>query len=173
MTSADPERHQAGATLGNPPPAPEAGQAPRLEARATGGNPRSWALVFRGGDEVMSGLTDFAKREGIKGGHLSGIGALQSAQLAFFDRGARDYVGIPIDDQVECLSMNGTIGLVDGKPLLHVHCVVGYPDGTVKGGHVVRAVVWPTVEVFLTESAEPLPKTEDVESGLELFTFNP
>lgn len=174
MTDNDARPTPSGAMLGNPPPSPRPGQAPRMQARSTSnsGAPRSWALVFRGGDEIMSGLTDFAMREGLKGGHLSGIGALRSAQLAFFDRASLDYVSVPIADQVECLSLNGTIGLVEGKPLLHVHCVVGYPDGSVKGGHVVEAVVWPTMEVFLTESVQALPKTKDEESGLELFAFD-
>ena len=174
MTAEDTHPNGPGTILGNPPPAPEPGRAPRLQVRPTGGDgsPRSWALVLRGGDEIMSGLTDFAVRERIVGGHLNGIGALQSAQLAFFDRGTLDYVSIPIDAQVECLSLNGTIGFVDGKPLLHVHCVVGYPDGSVKGGHLVEAVVWPTMEVFLTESVAALPKTKDGKSGLELFSFN-
>lgn len=174
MNANDPRLKGTGDLLGNPPSAPEPGRAPRLQARIASdgsGTPRTWALVFRGGDEIMSGLTDFAKREDLKGGHLSGIGALQSAELAFFDRSKRDYVGIAINDQVECLSLNGTIGLVDGEPMLHVHCVVGYPDGSVKGGHVVEAIVWPTMEVFLTESTEALPKSKDEESGLELFDF--
>lgn len=174
MTAHDTHPTRPGATLGNPPPSPEPGKAPRLQVRSTGDGEagvRSWALVFRGGDEIMSGLTDFATREGLKGGHVNGIGALQSAQLAFFDRASLDYVSVPIADQVECLSLNGTIGLVEGKPLLHVHCVVGYPDGSVKGGHVVEAVVWPTMEVFVTESAQRLPKAKDDESGLGLFVF--
>ena len=94
MTSTDLQNGQAGATLGNPPPAPEPGQAPRLKTRETGGNPRSWALVFRGGDEVMSGLTDFATREGLTGGHLSGIGALQSAGYETVPPGAKLKVSV-------------------------------------------------------------------------------
>lgn len=171
--SAAPGSGRPSAALGNPPPSPEAGKAPRLQARSLGGDgPRSWALVFRGGDEVMSGLTDFAKREGIEGGHLSGIGALSSATLAFFDRTTLDYLSIPVADQTECLSMTGDVGFVDGEPLLHVHCVLGFPDGTVKGGHLVEAVVWPTMEIFLTESPTALPKAKDPESGLELYSFD-
>lgn len=140
---------------------------------AASAEPRAWAIVFRGDDEVMADLLAFAKREGVRGGHLSGIGAFSSAKLAYFDRGALSYTDIPIDDQVECLSLDGDIGLVDGEPLLHVHCTVGYPDGTVRGGHMLEATVWPTLEVFLTESAAPLVKHEGPESTLELYDFGP
>ncbi len=171
--SAAPGEGRPGASLGNPPPSPETGRAPRLQARAIGapGGPRAWALVFRGGDEVMSGLTDFARREKLQGGHLTGLGALSSATLAFFDRAALDYVAVPVPEQTECLSLTGDVGLVDGEPLLHVHAVLGLPDGSTRGGHVVEGTVWPTMEVFLTESAVPLPKAKDPESGLELYSF--
>lgn len=139
---------------------------------AASASPRSWAIVLRGGDEVMADLLEFAKREGLQGGHFAGIGAFSSAKLAFFDRATLSYKEIPIDDQVECLSLDGDIGMVDGEPLLHVHCTVGYPDGTVRGGHMLEATVWPTLEVFLTESVVPLVKHEDPESTLDLYDFD-
>lgn len=153
---------------------PEMSEGPSMQSRAiteASVSPRSWAIVFRGGDEVMAELLDFATREGLQGGHFSGIGAFSSAKLGFFDRATLSYKDIPIDDQVECLSLNGTIGMVDGEPMLHVHCTVGYPDGTVRGGHMLEAFVWPTLEVFLTESATPLVKHKDPESTLELYDF--
>ena len=52
---------------------------------------------------------------------------------------------------------------------LHVHGAVALPDGTVKGGHLLHAIVFPTIEVFATESGVELRKTKNAQSTLELL----
>ena len=151
---------------------PEPGQAPGLQARLiTGANGglRSWALVFAKGDEAMSGLSDWMRRENIQGAHLSAIGALSAALFGWFDKDQRAYLNIPVNEQVECISLNGDIGVVDGKPALHVHGCVARRDGSVTGGHLLSATVFPTLEMFVTEAQVPLPKQQDPETTLELF----
>jgi predicted DNA-binding protein with PD1-like motif len=60
------------------------------------------------------------------------------------------YRKTPIDGQVEVISMIGDIALYQGKPTVHTHMVVGLPDGSTKGGHVLDAQVSPTLEVMVT-----------------------
>ena len=159
----------------SPTHVPEPGQAPGLQARlitGAGGGLRSWALIFAKGDEVVSGLSDWMKRENIHGAHLSAIGALSSAMFGWFDKDQRAYLNIPVEEQVECISLNGDIGVVEGKPALHVHGCVAQRDGSVKGGHLLKAAVFPTLEMFVTEAQVPLPKKEDPETTLELFKLD-
>jgi hypothetical protein len=59
------------------------------------------------------------------------------------------YRDIPVDEQVEMISLIGDVGLVNGKPQVHTHGAVGLPDGDVRGGHLLEAIVFPTLEVFL------------------------
>jgi uncharacterized protein len=154
---------------------PESGKAPSVQARAfaqTSDGSRPWALVFGKGDEVMSGLADWAKRENIKAGHLTAIGALSSVLFGWFDKDLRAYRDIPVDEQVECISLIGDVGFAEGKPALHVHGSVGRSDGTLVGGHVLRAVAWPTLEVFVTVFERPLAKRKDQETDLELFDLS-
>lgn len=158
-----------------PAPMTDRGKAPGMQVRKISESPdgsRTYAIVFAKGDHVISGLTEWAEREKIVGGHLTAIGALSSAHLAWFDRKLRAYRDIIVDQQSECLGFTGDIGLVDGKPAFHVHGVVGLPDGSVKGGHVVEAVTWPTMEVFVTTTAQPLDKQKDDETGLDLFQLD-
>ncbi len=162
---------------GHTPPThqPEPGRAPAMQARVVSGQdggPRCWAVVFREGDEVMSGLTDWAKRERIAGAHLTAIGAFSSALFGWFDKERKAYRDVPIDEQVECVGLIGDIGLVDSKPALHVHGSVAGADGAVKGGHLLAAVASPTLEVFVTEAAVALHKREDPATTLELFDLS-
>jgi uncharacterized protein len=38
------------------------------------------------------------------------------------------------------------------EPAVHAHVVLGRGDGSTVGGHLKRAIVWPTLEVVVTES---------------------
>jgi hypothetical protein len=66
-------------------------------------------------------------------------------------------------------SLTGNIALVDGEPFLHVHAVLGLPDGSARAGHVLEAHVWPTLEVVLTAWSKRVRRSRDEESGLELL----
>ena len=130
---------------------------------------RTWALVFDKGDEPVSGLTAFAKSQGLGGAHFTAIGAFSEVTLGYFDRKARDYKKIPLREQVEVLSLIGDVALDRGEPKVHAHVVVGRADGEARGGHLLEARVWPTLEVVLTELPRHLRKRHDPEIGLALI----
>jgi len=130
---------------------------------------RTWALIFDKGDEPVSGLTAFAKSQGLGGAHFTAIGAFSEVTLGYFDRKARDYKKIPLREQVEVLSLIGDVALDRGEPKVHAHVVVGRADGEARGGHLLEARVWPTLEVVLTESPRHLRKRHDPETGLALI----
>ena len=56
-----------------------------------------------------------------------------------------------------------------GKPLVHVHKVVGLEDGQTRDGHLLHALTSPTLEVFVTEEPATLSKKPDGYPGLTLF----
>ena len=128
----------------------------------------SYALIFERDDEVVTGLTDFAIRHDLHAAHFTAIGAFSYAVLAYFDWETKDYVKIPIHEQVEVLVLTGDIALKDDKPVVHAHVVVGRRDGTTRGGHLLSARVRPTLEVVLTTGGA-LEKRHDPESGLALI----
>ena len=134
---------------------------------ATG--PRTWALIFDKGDEPVAGLTAFAKAQKLGAAHFTAIGAFSDVTLGYFDRAKRDYKKIPLHEQVEVLSLLGDIALDNGEPKVHAHVVVGRADGEARGGHLLEAHVWPTLEVVLVESPRHLRKRHDPETGLALI----
>ena len=132
-------------------------------------SPKNFALVFDKGDEVMAGLSDFAKRQRFSGSHFTAIGALSDVTLGYFDRARKDYKRIPLAEQVEVLALVGDISLDQGEPKVHAHIVVGKADGTAHGGHLLEARVWPKLEVILAESPAHLRRETDEETGLALI----
>jgi predicted DNA-binding protein with PD1-like motif len=87
----------------------------------------------------------------------------------YFDRQRRDYRKIPVNEQVEVLSLVGDVALHEGRPKIHAHVVVGKADGTAHGGHVLDAKVWPTLELMLVKSPRTLARRSDPATGLALI----
>ena len=129
----------------------------------------TWVLVFDKGDAVMKTLTAFAEEHRLTAAHFTAIGAFSEVTLGYFDRAARDYRKIPLREQVEVLSLIGDVALDRGEPKVHAHVVVGRADGETRGGHLLSARVWPTLELVLTESPRHLRKRHDPETGLALI----
>ena len=153
-----------------PGPISARGKAPGLKTRLLSHQDgRSYALIFGKNDEVMAGLTEFAETNQLAASHFTAIGAFQHALLGWFDSEKNAFREIQINDQVEVASFSGDIGLINGKPSVHAHAVVAFPDGSTKGGHVISATAWPTLELFLTDEPTSLVKDEDPETGLYLF----
>jgi predicted DNA-binding protein with PD1-like motif len=131
---------------------------------------KTFALVFDKGDEVAAGLTAFAKAEHVTAAHFTAIGAFSEVTLGYFERDRKDYKRMVVGEQVEVLSLIGDIALDQtGAPKVHAHVVVGLADGHTRGGHLLAARVWPTLEVILIESPAFLRKRHDPDSGLALI----
>jgi predicted DNA-binding protein with PD1-like motif len=131
---------------------------------------RTYAVVLKTDDEVMGCLKRFIADEKISAAQLTAIGALSDAVLLYFDWAKKDYVPIPVKEQVEVASLIGDVAEdPSGRPALHIHVVVGKRDGVAMAGHLGEAHVRPTLEVIVTESPAHLRKKKDSESGLALI----
>lgn len=134
------------------------------------GGERGFVLVFATGDEVATGLLDFAKKEHLTAAHFTAIGALSEVTLGWYNIDEKKYEKIPLREQVEVLSCVGNVALDKGQPKVHAHLVVGKRDGTAHGGHLLQALVRPTLEVMLFESPAELRRQMDEASGLALIS---
>ena len=129
----------------------------------------SYVVVLDAGDEVMGSLASFASEEAIAGGRVWGIGAFEWARLGFFDRESKRYDEHVVDQQVEVLGLHGNLTRFEGQPRVHLHAVLGMADGSARGGHLLEARVWPTLELFVAETRVELVRELDEEAGLPLI----
>lgn len=133
------------------------------------GGDTTFAVVFDTGDEVVSSLLRFAKKNNLGTSHFSAIGGFQDVVLGYFELDKKNYKRIPLHEQVEVLSLDGDFTLEKSEPKLHAHVVVGTSDGFARGGHLIEAHVRPTLEVMLTEVPAHLHRVFDETSGLALI----
>ena len=130
---------------------------------------KQYAVIFYQGDEAFSGLLAFAEKYHVTSAHFTAIGAIDGATVAWFDPQRKMYKKIPIKGQHEVIGMSGDIALYQGKPVVHTHMVVGSPDGTIHGGHVLDAYVSPTLEVMVTVDPVTMQKRFDPATDLTLI----
>ncbi len=147
------------------------GSAPGMKVKllSEGNGQRDFVVVFQIGDEFFAGLTRFAEEYHIQSAHLTAVGGVHDARLAWFDIQKKMYRVIPIDQPGEVDSLVGDIALLNGKPSVHMHCVVSMSDGTTRGGHVLGGHVSPLLEVWVTADSTPLMKRYDEKTGLNLM----
>lgn len=147
------------------------GSAPGMKVKLLNenGGQRDFAVIFQPGDEFFAGLTEFAEEYHVQSAHLTAIGDLHDARLGWYDESRHAFRVIPVDQHVEVDSLVGDIALLNGKPSVHMHCVVSMEDGTTRGGHVLGGHVSPLLEVWVTADATPLIKRHDEKTGLNLI----
>lgn len=125
-----------------------------------------YVIRFEDGEVFPDRLVSFLEAHSIHGGRLSGLGAVRKSIIAFFDTEAREYRDIELDEQLEVLALVGNVAVFQGAPLVHAHVTLGRRDGTALGGHLRRATVRPTLELFLHVVNRPLQRTLDPKYGL-------
>ncbi len=150
----------------------EKGLAPHMKVQVLNHNSdeTTYAVIFGKGDELIAGLTEFAQEKHLGGSRITGIGGIEDATIGFFELSQKRHRPMLINQQSEVLSLLGDIALFHDKPVVHLHMVVGFPDGSAHGGHLLKAHVWPTMEVIVTEyQSVAMHKKLDAETGAALI----
>ena len=132
----------------------------------------TYVVVCDPGDEAVSALTQFARAERLEAAQITAVGGFESATVGWFDREARDYRRIPVDEQCELLSLIGDVAEGQDGPILHVHAVLGLSDGTTRGGHLLEGRVFPTLEAVVTETPAQLRKVLRPDIGIALIDLD-
>jgi uncharacterized protein len=124
------------------------------------------------GDEAVSALMQFARSEQLEAAQITAVGAFEHATVGWFDRAARDYRRIQVNEQCELLSLIGDVAAGQDGPVVHVHAVLGLSDGTTRGGHLLEGRVFPTLEAIVTETPARLRKVMRPDIGIALIDLD-
>jgi predicted DNA-binding protein with PD1-like motif len=132
----------------------------------------TYVVVCDPGDEAVAALTQFAQAEDLEAASIAAVGAFEHAVVGWFDRAAKDYRRIRVDEQCEVLSLLGDVAEGQDGPILHMHTVLGLSDGTTRGGHLLEGKVFPTLEVVVTETPAELRKVMRPDLGIALIDLD-
>ena len=132
----------------------------------------TYVVVCDPGDEAVAALTQFARAEDLEAASIAAVGAFEHAVVGWFDRAAKDYRRIAVDEQCEVLSLLGDVAEGQDGPILHMHTVLGLSDGTTRGGHLLEGKVFPTLEVVVTETPAELRKIMRPDLGIAVIDLD-
>lgn len=132
----------------------------------------TYVMVCDPGDEAVAALEQLARAERLEAAHLRGLGGFERATVGWFDRQAADFRRIEVDEPTEVLSLTGDVAAGPDGPSLNVHVVLGLSDGTTRGGHLLEAQVFPTLEVMATETPAELRRVPRPDLGLALIDLD-
>lgn len=134
---------------------------------------RTFVLVLDPGEEAFAAIGQFAQSQKLAGASFTAIGAFERATVGWFDFASKSYKPIEVDEQCEVLSVIGDVVLDEaGKPSVHAHAVLGLKDGTTRGGHLLKGMVHPTLEMTLVETPTHLKRTKRPELGIALIDLS-
>ncbi len=121
------------------------------------------------GEELFETLLLWCEENNIAGATLTGLGAADHLELAYYHLPTKTYERQETDEDVEILSLNGNLGTLDGKKVLHIHGVFGKRDLSTFGGHIFSLRVSGACEIHLTAFPLPLHRSFDETTGLNLL----
>jgi predicted DNA-binding protein with PD1-like motif len=132
------------------------GLAPGIKVTELTPATRRFEIVFSKDDEVIAGIGEFAEKNNLKVADFTAVGAFGSAVLGWYDPAKKAYKTFPINEEMEIASFTGNIRPDrNGKPVVHVHCVVATGDGVAHAGHLLEGHISLTMQLYLND-ATPL-----------------
>ena len=130
--------------------------------------PYGFVLRIDSGEEIASALAAFARRENLRGGLISALGAVGETELGFFVRSTSSYIRRTFTGEHEILALTGNFSELDGEPFPHCHMIIAGEDFAAVGGHLFRAVVTVTCEAQVVMDAGIIRRVRRPDLG-----FNP
>jgi uncharacterized protein len=132
----------------------------------------TYVVVCDPGDEAVAVLQQFARSEQLEAASITAIGAFEHATVGWFDPATKQYRRNTVEEQCELLSLVGDVAVGEDGPVLHMHVVLGLSDGTTRGGHLLEAKVYPTLEAVVTENPAYLRKVLQPDFGIALIDLD-
>ncbi len=134
--------------------------------------PKGYLIRLDQGEELFASLEVFTEQHQIQSAYVSGIGLVRELELGYFDSEQAQYERKIYQENLEVVSLTGTITECEDKPFYHIHGVFGTKQFETVGGHVMRAVTDMTLELFISDFETRITRTLDEQSGLKLLNFD-
>ena len=123
------------------------------------------------GEEVLEQMEIAAREEGIRLGSVSAIGAVNDFTVGLYDLEAKQYFKNRFTGAYEIVSLLGNITTRDGEYYAHLHMSAADGEGKMFGGHLNRAVISVTCEMFITVLDGSVNRVPDDTTGINIIKF--
>lgn len=134
--------------------------------------PAGLLVRFHTGEAVVTGLLALARERGIGAGWVQGLGALEHAEIGYFDPETRSYLRRTLEEDLEVAPLVGNLGRLGEEPIAHLHVCLGRRDFSALAGHLFAGRAGATLEVSVwTLAGVRLERRADAATGLNLLAL--
>ena len=113
-------------------------------------------------------IESLADEQEIDAAWFHAMGAVQDAEIWFYDQDDQEYQSVHFDEPLEVTSCVGNIALLDGDRFAHTHVVLSRRSGQAIAGHLNAATVF-AGEVYLRAFESELVREHDAVTDLDLW----
>jgi len=129
---------------------------------------REFVARLETGGDWRAQIEAFAADEGVEAAVFFGLGAVQDAEILYYDQDDEEYYPERFDEPLEMAACVGNVSDLNGDPFAHTHAVLSREDGTTLAGHLDSATVF-AGELYVREFDVPLEREYDETTGLDLW----
>lgn len=123
------------------------------------------------GEEILTEIKNIALKENIKLANINALGAVGDVVVGVFKTVEKKYYSNSFKGDFEIVSLTGSINTMNNEFYSHLHMSIANEDGQVFGGHLNKAIVSATCEMFIYVIDGEVDRYFDEKIGLNLFKF--
>lgn len=124
------------------------------------------------GRDFFEGVREIVEKYQLTSGVIiHALGQFRDVELGFYDRDERKFRTKSFDGPFEITNLSGNIGFLEGEVVTHVHVVLGDKHFGAISGHLNKATVTSTLEMFILSVPVRFIRRLDEETGLKLLHF--
>ena len=123
------------------------------------------------GEEIIEKIKEVAIRENIKLATVTALGATNEFIVGVFKTEEKKYYSNSFQGDFEIVSLTGSINTMNDEFYTHIHMSAGDEKGNVFGGHLNKAIVSATCEMFIHVIEGKVDRELNKYIGLNLLKF--
>jgi predicted DNA-binding protein with PD1-like DNA-binding motif len=123
------------------------------------------------GEEILEKIKEVAIKENIKLATVTALGATNEFTVGVFKTEEKKYYSNSFKGDFEIVSLIGSINTMNDEFYTHIHMSAGDEKGNVFGGHLNKAIVSATCEMFIHVIEGKVDRELSKDIGLNLFKF--
>ncbi len=116
---------------------------------------------LKDGEELISSLKTLSLDSAVL---LNGVGMLRDMEIGYWNGSSYDVQRI--DEPVELLSLQGNFAHKGDERIIHCHATIAKHGAAAFGGHVLKATVHNTAEIFIRRLSGIVLERKMEETGL-------
>jgi len=129
---------------------------------------REYVARLDHGADWREEIESLAAEENVDAAWFFGMGAVQDAELWYYDQDDFEYKSARFEEPLEIAACVGNVAELDGDPFAHTHATLSRRSGQALAGHLDRATVF-AGELYVRELDTTLVREHDDATDLDLW----